>query len=207
MRTAILALALTTALSSCETESPAGYSTRETLPNGAVLVRHPDLPAIDAVGPDVIEAQLDLQFGSVDGTDPNLIFADIRGIQAASDGTIYVLDFQATQVRAYDPGGQYLRTVVRGGEGPGEISAANGILLSGDTLLWVHDHGKWTIIGVDPVDVWVQHGNIYTWVVDELDVPYVVRAPLSSTADDLSSPHGRGRSSTPLTGTSPGASR
>ena len=151
MRTAILALALTTALSSCETESPAGYSTRETLPNGAVLVRYPDLPAIDAVGPDVIEAQLDLQFGSVDGTDPNLIFADIRGIQAASDGTIYVLDFQATQVRAYDPGGQYLRTVVRGGEGPGEISAANGILLSGDTLLWVHDHGKWTIIGVDPV--------------------------------------------------------
>ena len=54
-------------------------------------------------------------------------------------------------MRAYDPGGQYLRTVVRGGEGPGEISAANGILLSGDTLLWVHDHGKWTIIGVDPV--------------------------------------------------------
>ena len=266
MRTAILALALTTALSSCETESPAGYSTRETLPNGAVLVRYPDLPAIDAVGPDVTEAQLDLQFGSVDGTDPNLIFADIRGIQAASDGTIYVLDFQAIQVRAYDPGGQYLRTVVRGGEGPGEISAANGILLSGDTLLWVHDHGKWTIIGVDPVGeevhrfgkpimsygyiwngvfddrgrywrhtfhqeggftsaegdylgsvrlafrpargrVWVQHGNIYTWVADELDVPYVVRAPLSSTADDLSSPHSPGRSSTPLTGTSPGASR
>ena len=114
MRTAILALALTTALSSCETESPAGYSTRETLPNGAVLVRYPDLPAIDAVGPDVTEAQLDLQFGSVDGTDPNLIFADIRGIQAASDGTIDVLDFQATQVAGLiDPGGQYLRTVVR----------------------------------------------------------------------------------------------
>ena len=26
--------------------------------------------------------------------------------------------------------------------------------------------------------VWVQHGNIYSWVVDELDVPYVVRAPV-----------------------------
>ncbi len=26
--------------------------------------------------------------------------------------------------------------------------------------------------------LWVQHGNIYTWVVDELDVQYVVRAPL-----------------------------
>ena len=150
MRTAILALSLTTALSSCETESPAGGSTRETLPNGALLVRYADLPAIDAVGPDVTEAQVDLQFGSVDGADPNLIFADIRGIEAASDGTIYVLDAQATEARAYDPGGRYLRTVVRGGEGPGEIRAANGIVLAGDTLLWLNDHGKWTIIGVDP---------------------------------------------------------
>ena len=106
MRTAILALTLTTVLSSCEPESSAGNLTRETLPGGAVLLRYPDLPAIDADSPDVTEAQVDLQFGSVEGTDPNLIFADIRGIQAASDGTIYVLDFQATEVRAYDPGGQ-----------------------------------------------------------------------------------------------------
>ena len=149
MRTAILALTLTTALSSCEAESPAGDSTRETLPNGAVLVRYADLPATDAAGPDVTEAQANLQFGSVDGADPNLIFADIRGIQAASDGTIYVLDAQATEVRAYDPGGRYLRTVVRGGEGPGEITAANGIILAGDTLLWLNDHDKGMVIGVD----------------------------------------------------------
>ncbi len=71
-------------------------------------------------------------------------------IQATSDGTIYVLDFQATEVRAFDADGRYLRTIVRRGEGPGEITAANGIVLSGDTLLWVHDHGKWRIIGVDP---------------------------------------------------------
>ena len=27
--------------------------------------------------------------------------------------------------------------------------------------------------------IWVQHGNIYTWVVDEFDVQYVVRASVS----------------------------
>ena len=27
--------------------------------------------------------------------------------------------------------------------------------------------------------IWVQHGNIYTWIVDELSVPFVVRASLS----------------------------
>ena len=78
---------------------------------------------------------MDLTFGSLDGDDPNLIFGDIRGIQAASNGTIYVLDFQATEVRAYDPDGQYLRTIAGPGEGPGEITEANGILLSGDTLV------------------------------------------------------------------------
>ena len=28
--------------------------------------------------------------------------------------------------------------------------------------------------------IWVQHGAIHTWVVDEMDIPYVVRAPLPS---------------------------
>ena len=27
--------------------------------------------------------------------------------------------------------------------------------------------------------IWVQHGNIYTWVVDEFEVPYIVRASIS----------------------------
>ena len=146
----LLALTLTTALSSCETESPTGNATRDTLPNGALLVRYPNLPAFDAIGPDVYEAQVDLKFGSLEGDDPNLTFGAVRGVQAASDGTIYVLDQQAAEVRVFDSGGQYLRTIVRRGEGPGEIGDANGIFLSGDTLLWIHDTRQWTIIGVDP---------------------------------------------------------
>ena len=130
-------------------ESAGSPALREILPNGALLVRYPDLPASDTVGPDVTEAQVDLNFGSRVGDDPNLIFGDIRGIQAAGDGTIYVLDFQSADVRVFDSDGRYLRTIAREGEGPGEITEANGIILSGDTLLWIHDHGKWTIIGVD----------------------------------------------------------
>ena len=145
----LLTLTLTTSLFSCETDSPVGGPTRQTLPNGAVLVRYPDLPAINSVGPEVAEAHVDLQFGSVDGTDPNLTFGAIR-VQAANDGTIYVLDQQAAEVRVFDSEGRYLRTIVRQGEGPGEIGGANGIFLSGDTLLWINDTRQWTIIGVDP---------------------------------------------------------
>ena len=144
------AVALATVLFSCQTDSPPpGNPTREALPNGGVLVRYPVLPAIDSVGPEVAEAHLDLRLGSADGTDPNVTFAAIRGIQAAADGTIYVLDQQASEVRVFDSGGGYLRTIARRGEGPGEIGQANGILLSGDTLLWIHDTHRWTIVGVD----------------------------------------------------------
>ena len=149
MLRALPTVLLAAAATLCVTESAWPQALREILPNGALLVRYPDLPAIDAIGPDVTEAHVDLKFGSLDGNDANLLFGDIRGIQASSDGTIFVLDYQAREVRAFDSDGRYLRTIVRRGEGPGEIAAANGIVLLGDTLLWIHDHGNWRIIGVD----------------------------------------------------------
>ena len=156
MSRAPLAFILATALTSCVAESPPGNPTRETLPNGALLVRYPNLPAIDSAGPEVTDGAVALRFGSRDGTDPNLTFSDIRGIQADSDGNIYVLDYQAVEVRVFDPDGEHLRTIARRGQGPGEIMEANGILLSGDTLLWMHDHGQYMIIGVDPEGIEVR---------------------------------------------------
>ncbi len=146
----VLALTATVSIASCRTDAPPGSPTRETLPNGATLVRYSDLPAIDSVGPEITDVRIDLQFGSREGDDPNLTFGNIRGVQAASDGTIYVLDSQAAEVRVFGPDGEYLRTIARRGEGPGEIAEANGILLSGDTLLWIHDHAQNRIEGVDP---------------------------------------------------------
>ena len=144
-----LLLIIAAGIISCETDTPAGNPTRETLPNGAVVVRYPDLPAIDSVGPEITEVQVDLKFGSRDGDDPNLTFGRIQGIQAASDGTIYVLDGQPDEVRVFGPDGEYLRTIVRRGEGPGETTGASGIILAGDTLLWMYDVRQ-GIIGVTP---------------------------------------------------------
>ena len=172
----VLALALAAATAACATDSPVGNATRETLPNGAVLVRYPDLPAIDSVGPEVTEVQMDLKFGNLEGDDPNSIFGDIRGVQASSDGTIYVVDNQALEVRVFSPAGEYLRMIVRRGEGPGEILRSNGIILSGDTLLWVNETRQYAIIGVDPdgnelrrftKPVWIR-GYIWDGVFDQL---------------------------------------
>lgn len=135
---------LLAACSSGGESGPAGLLSRDTLLSGAVAVRYGPLPP----GP-VTSVSMDLRLGAVDG-DPHYIFGDVRGIEAGTDGTIYVLDYQASEVRAFDATGRYLRTVARKGEGPGEITEANGFVLVGDSVLWIQDHGKMMMIGVRP---------------------------------------------------------
>lgn len=116
---------------------------RDTLPNGTIVVHYAQLQ-----DPGSAPLQTDLRIGVTEG-DTNLMFGDIRGIDAGSDGTIYVLDYQTSEIRAYDGQGRYLRTLTRKGSGPGELMEANGLMLVGDSALWIQDHGQWMMIAVD----------------------------------------------------------
>ncbi|MDH5761154.1 MAG: 6-bladed beta-propeller [Gemmatimonadota bacterium] len=120
---------------------------RETLPGGGVSVRYADLP--DSTD-HLVE---DLRIGSLAGDDAYM-FGDVRGVDATRDGSIYVLDFQAAEIRVFDSGGVFVRTLASGGEGPGEITAANGFQVVGDSVLWVQDHGKGRMLalGLDGVE-------------------------------------------------------
>lgn len=141
---------------------------RDTLPNGAVRVRYAALDTLPA------PIEPDLRLGAVEG-DPHFVFGDVRSVEAGSDGTLYVLDVQASEVRAFDAAGQYLRTVATRGQGPGEISGANGMQLVGDTMLWVQDHGKWMMLGLStagheitrvPMHV-LSYGYVWNGAIDE----------------------------------------
>jgi hypothetical protein len=141
----MLVVATTTALACRSGSRPAtGAAVRDTLPDGTLVVRYGSLA--DAP-PSRLD--LDLTIGVPEG-DPNLIFGDVRAVDAAADGTIYVLDFQAAEVRAFDANGRFLRVVASSGEGPGEIGAANGLVLVGDSVLWIQDHGNWRMMAVTP---------------------------------------------------------
>ena len=148
-RTLSVLIALAASWSCTTDSSTSSGAVRETLQGGGSLVRYGALPAVDAAAPLVIDAYADLKLGVLEG-DPNYIFGDIRGVEAASDGTIYVLDYQASEVRAFTSDGAFIEVLAASGEGPGEIREANGIFLQGDSLLWINDHGQMDIIGVDP---------------------------------------------------------
>jgi len=126
-----------------ESRGAPAAAVRETLPNGTIVVHYAGQQE-----PQTAPLQIDLRIGVTEG-DPQFMFGDIRGVEAGSDGTIYVLDYLASEIRAFDSTGRYLRTLTRKGQGPGELKAANGMMLVGDSALWIQDHGQWMMIAVD----------------------------------------------------------
>lgn len=74
-----------------------------------------------------MEAETDAQFGAVIGLD----------LDAA--GNVYVADQQASAVRVFSPGGDFLRTIGSPGQGPGEIGQAlAAVFVVGDEV-WAAD--------------------------------------------------------------------
>jgi hypothetical protein len=86
---------------------------------GVTLVHNPATP-LWASG-DAWTVTEELRVGTVAGQ-PEYQFGQITFLDVADDGTIYVMDMQAREVRAYDAQGTYLRTIGRPGSGPGELS-------------------------------------------------------------------------------------
>ena len=66
-------------------------------------------------------------------------FADIRGLVVDSLGRIYVLEFDAKEIRVFDSTGVFQRTLGREGQGPGEFVYPDGLMLGTSGNLWVDD--------------------------------------------------------------------
>lgn len=70
--------------------------------------------------------------------DPDEGFSRVGEIEVAVDGTLYVLERMAREIRVFSPDGRRIGTVGGPGEGPGEFVRPSSIGLLGDTL-WVLD--------------------------------------------------------------------
>lgn len=83
----------------------------------------------------------EVRIGQLDGPE-EYTFGEIDAIDTGPDGALYVLDAQGPAVRAYAPDGTYLRDLGRRGEGPGEISHADGLAALADGRILVRDPGN-----------------------------------------------------------------
>lgn len=127
----------------------------DTLANGAVEVRNPRNGRWP--GDQGWLLREDLRLGRVEGGEHDA-FGEIRLYEVDRDGTIFILDGDAMEVRVFDAEGSYLRTLGRAGEGPGEFSQPWGLEVDGAGRIWVVD------IGNQRYSIWSPGGRL----VDEM---------------------------------------
>lgn len=94
---------------------------------GVEIVRHGPLADY---GRPVYPAEYLLAIGDVEGP-PEMLFAEVAGVELLDDGTVAVLDREAAEVRRFSPDGSFLRRISRRGSGPGEISGDATVAMVG----------------------------------------------------------------------------
>lgn len=98
---------------------------------------------VDDVAPEPVAFELaeELRLGSVGEPGPTL-FGDVTSIEVGGDGSLYVLDSRAFEVRVFDRDGAHLRSFGREGSGPGEWLNPAALRWGPDGHLWVVDLGN-----------------------------------------------------------------
>lgn len=118
-------LLVTTGACGGETDSSSSNIAIDTI-GGVVHVRSP------ASSP-AWSAREILAIGSVDEGPAS--FGQVRSVVADDEGTIYVADIQADEIRVFDRLGRFLRTIGRQGAGPAEFGDLYSLAWLGDTLV------------------------------------------------------------------------
>ena len=105
-------------------------------------------PGKAAKGPETFALKELWRVGGYD--DEDVLFGVITDIIVGRDGNFYMLDSQLNEVQVYSPGGEYLRTIGREGEGPGEFRGAFNLLLLPNGNIGVLQAFPSKIIGLTP---------------------------------------------------------
>lgn len=67
-------------------------------------------------------------------------FTDVQALKFDAHGQVWLVDRQAPEIRIFSGRGEYVRTIGRAGQGPGEIEATNGFGFGPGGLVWVPDY-------------------------------------------------------------------
>ena len=90
----------------------------------------------------------EVSIGELEGPEEYL-FGRVSSIAVDDDQNVYVLDWQAQELFQYDARGDYVRTLARRGEGPGELADADQMAFLPDGRLVVRDsrNGRLQLFG------------------------------------------------------------
>lgn len=84
------------------------------------------------------------------GDDEDLFFGTIARTQVDPQGNIYILDGQLSQVNVISPDGEYLRTVSKEGDGPGEVRRPGDFFVAHDGSINILNGFPGKVVSITP---------------------------------------------------------
>ena len=102
-----------------------------------VVISNPKTPELNMR----IVFKEELSIGEVEG-DENYMFGETIGFNTDKDGNFYVSDLGAHRIQKYNPDGQYLLTIGRKGQGPGEFGSVSLVRFDKDDNIYTNDAGN-----------------------------------------------------------------
>ncbi len=103
--------------------------------NGVTVVKNPKEPMY---GEDIFSIEEELSIGAEKEKD-EYMFSLIRDIDVDNEGRIYVLDFKEAHVKVFDNKGEYIKTIGKKGQGPGELENPLSMSITGQNEIMVND--------------------------------------------------------------------
>ena len=89
-----------------------------------------------------VDLKLIRTIGGIDVEDENYTFVGPRGIELDSAGNMYIPDYSDNKIKKFNPEGEYIKTIGRHGQGPGDFNHPYSIDIDADDNLYVLDSGN-----------------------------------------------------------------
>lgn len=112
--------------------------------NGVKVVKNPEDPVYGEI---IFDLEEDLSIGNE--SDENYMFFRTGGIATDSQGNIYIVDGGNHRIQKFRSDGQFLQTIGRKGQGPGEFESPYDVWLDPEENIYVSEGRKIQIFNKD----------------------------------------------------------
>jgi hypothetical protein len=102
---------------------------------GVTIVKNPKEPMYKK---NIFRIEEELRIGEAEG-DENYMFSQIGSIAVDDEGKIFVADWKESHIKVFNQKGNYLLTIGRKGQGPGEFEKVSSIQITKKKELMVFD--------------------------------------------------------------------
>lgn len=103
--------------------------------DGVTVVKNPKEPMY---GEDVFSLEEELSIGESEGIE-EYIFSNIRDLSVDDEERIYVLDTKESHIKVFNKEGEYVKTIGKKGQGPGEMQHPTSLQITPQNEIVVND--------------------------------------------------------------------